>query len=459
MAACGTTVNAGHEGPDPHARRSASCASSCWSCCSPTTRWTARCARRPATAVCRTTRTSTWSTWCRGAGARRRRQGPGDHPNVAHYRRPLHPLRPLRAHLPRGHVHRLLGLPQPRLRQRGRHPVPPAAGRRSAACPAGSASAPARWAPSWASGPRRAPAPGRPRRRPPPARTAPTAAGWWCTASATRWCGSSSEERKGLNNGNLCVKGRFAMGYADAADRLTTPLVRNAKGELEEASWDEALAAAKDKHRRRPQARTGGTGCGGRRAGPTSPTRRPTWRRSSCARSSAPTTSTPSTMRDQAASEKALTAAFGVAAVDQLPHRPGGRPTSSWCSAPTSPTPTRCWRSTVIQALRKNKPVIVVDPRSTELAGKAKYHLALKPGTDLAVLRAMMKHILDVEAAGRGRSSPRNTEGFAALESVAGRRRHRRRSGRRRRGCRPAAGGGRGLRPGGRRRHLRRPRC
>ena len=35
----------------------------------------------------------------------------------------------------------------------------------------------------------------------------------------------SSEEEKGLNGGNLCVKGRFALGYADAADRLTAPQV------------------------------------------------------------------------------------------------------------------------------------------------------------------------------------------------------------------------------------------
>ena len=42
----------------------------------------------------------------------------------------------------------------------------------------------------------------------------------------------SSEEQKGLNGGNLCVKGRFALGYADAADRLTAPQVAQAEGEL-----------------------------------------------------------------------------------------------------------------------------------------------------------------------------------------------------------------------------------
>ena len=112
---------------------------------------------------------------------------------------------------------------------------------------------------------------------------------------------------------------------------------------------------------------------------------------------------------------------------------------------------------TVVQALRKNKPVIVVDPRRTELAGKAKYHVALKPGADLAVLRAMMKHILDVKLQDAAFIAA-NTEGFAALESLSGRCRHRRRSGRRRCGRRNAESRRRRLRPSGRGRDLRRTR-
>jgi NADH-quinone oxidoreductase subunit G len=42
-----------------------------------------------------------------------------------------------------------------------------------------------------------------------------------------------------------CDKGRFAFTYANAFDRLTTPMVRDAKsGELREASWPEAFAVA-----------------------------------------------------------------------------------------------------------------------------------------------------------------------------------------------------------------------
>ena len=46
------------------------------------------------------------------------------------------------------------------------------------------------------------------------------------------------------NDGNLCVKGRFAFNFVHHPDRLTTPLIRGEDGELHEASWDDALAAA-----------------------------------------------------------------------------------------------------------------------------------------------------------------------------------------------------------------------
>ncbi|MFE9406771.1 NADH-quinone oxidoreductase subunit G [Streptomyces sp. NPDC006530] len=47
-----------------------------------------------------------------------------------------------------------------------------------------------------------------------------------------------------VNEEWVCDKGRFAFRYAQQRDRLTTPLVRNADGVLEPASWPEALEAA-----------------------------------------------------------------------------------------------------------------------------------------------------------------------------------------------------------------------
>jgi len=46
------------------------------------------------------------------------------------------------------------------------------------------------------------------------------------------------------NDGNLCVKGRFAYDFIDHEDRLTTPLVRDGDGQLVPATWDEAIARA-----------------------------------------------------------------------------------------------------------------------------------------------------------------------------------------------------------------------
>ena len=44
-----------------------------------------------------------------------------------------------------------------------------------------------------------------------------------------------------VNKGALCVKGWSAAEPIRHPDRLQTPLVRNAEGRLEPASWDEAL--------------------------------------------------------------------------------------------------------------------------------------------------------------------------------------------------------------------------
>ena len=43
------------------------------------------------------------------------------------------------------------------------------------------------------------------------------------------------------NDGNLCVKGRFAYDFVHHADRLTVPLARGADGELHPTTWEDAL--------------------------------------------------------------------------------------------------------------------------------------------------------------------------------------------------------------------------
>ena len=46
------------------------------------------------------------------------------------------------------------------------------------------------------------------------------------------------------NEGNLCVKGRFAFNFVHHPDRLTQPLVRGEDGELHPTTWEHALETA-----------------------------------------------------------------------------------------------------------------------------------------------------------------------------------------------------------------------
>lgn len=47
---------------------------------------------------------------------------------------------------------------------------------------------------------------------------------------------------KGVNRGNLCVKGRFGYQYIDSRERLKYPMIRGADGKLRRATWVKAIA-------------------------------------------------------------------------------------------------------------------------------------------------------------------------------------------------------------------------
>ncbi len=50
-----------------------------------------------------------------------------------------------------------------------------------------------------------------------------------------------NRDKSGANNDFLCIKGRYSFDFANREDRLTKPLVRNAAGKLEPATWEAAL--------------------------------------------------------------------------------------------------------------------------------------------------------------------------------------------------------------------------
>jgi len=49
-----------------------------------------------------------------------------------------------------------------------------------------------------------------------------------------------------LNDGNLCVKGRFAYDFIHHEDRITEPLIRGEDGDLHPTTWDNALKVASE---------------------------------------------------------------------------------------------------------------------------------------------------------------------------------------------------------------------
>jgi NADH-quinone oxidoreductase chain G len=52
-------------------------------------------------------------------------------------------------------------------------------------------------------------------------------------------------DKTGVNDGNLCIRGRFGASYVNSSDKLTKPMVRR-DGKLVEVSWAEAIQAITD---------------------------------------------------------------------------------------------------------------------------------------------------------------------------------------------------------------------
>ncbi len=52
---------------------------------------------------------------------------------------------------------------------------------------------------------------------------------------------ADNRDKSGINGDFLCAKGRFGFDFVESAERLTTPLARNAQGKLEPVSWEHAF--------------------------------------------------------------------------------------------------------------------------------------------------------------------------------------------------------------------------
>jgi NADH-quinone oxidoreductase subunit G len=58
---------------------------------------------------------------------------------------------------------------------------------------------------------------------------------------------ADNRDKSGINGDFLCAKGRFGFDFVETPDRLSKPLVRNAEGKLEPATWEHALRFAANK--------------------------------------------------------------------------------------------------------------------------------------------------------------------------------------------------------------------
>ncbi|MFT6658667.1 formate dehydrogenase subunit alpha [Maritalea sp.] len=200
------------------------------------------------------------------------------------------------------------------------------------------------------------------------------------------------------NHGHSCVKGRFAWGYATHNDRITKPMIReNITDPWREVSWDEAFAFSAEKLKK-AQADHGVKAIGG-------------------------ITSSRCTSEEVWVVQKTVRAAFGNNNVDtcaRVCHSPTGyglnqtfgtsAGTQDFDSVeecdvmiviganPTDAHPV--FASQMKRRLREGAKLIVVDPRKIDLVKsahiEADHHLALKPGTNVAVVNALA-HVIAKE--------------------------------------------------------------
>jgi formate dehydrogenase major subunit len=200
------------------------------------------------------------------------------------------------------------------------------------------------------------------------------------------------------NRGHSCVKGRFAWGYANHGDRITRPLIRESIDQPWRAvSWEEALVFTAERLLA-IKAQHGAQALGG-------------------------ITSSRCTNEETFLVQKLVRAGFGTNNVDtcaRVCHSPTGYglKTTFGTSAGTqdfdsvmqadvilvigaNPTDAHpVFASRMKRRLRRGAKLIVVDPRRIDLVRSppiaAAHHLALQPGTNVAVLTAMA-HVIVTE--------------------------------------------------------------
>lgn len=200
-----------------------------------------------------------------------------------------------------------------------------------------------------------------------------------------------------VNRGHLCVKGRYAFAYVHADDRITQPMIRD-RDRWRHASWTEARAFVASRLRNLID-RFGADSVGV--LGSARATNEDNYVIQKFARMVLGTNNVDSCARvchapSAAALKRVLGAGLATNSFDDIER---ARAILVCGANVTEDHPIVGAR--IRQAARRGTQLIVIDPRRIELTADATCHLAVKPGTNVALLNAMAQVIVSEHLCGR----------------------------------------------------------
>ncbi|MGB5647208.1 MAG: formate dehydrogenase subunit alpha, partial [Muriicola sp.] len=194
-----------------------------------------------------------------------------------------------------------------------------------------------------------------------------------------------------VNQGHTCLKGRFAFKFYNHPERLDSPMIRR-NGTLEKVSWDEAYDYITEKftHYKETYGPDSMAGISSSRC-----TNEENYLMQKFFRAVIQTNNIDGCARVcHSPTALGMQRTFGTGAatnsIEDLKHTD--------CIMVIGANPTDAHPVTGAKlkqfAMKSNKASIVIDPRRIELARYATHHLALRPGTNVAVLNMMMYYIV-----------------------------------------------------------------
>jgi len=215
------------------------------------------------------------------------------------------------------------------------------------------------------------------------------------------------------NHGLLCVKGRFGFDFINHPDRLTAPLIRR-EGRLERASWEEALDLVAS---RLKEAAAATEGRGVAVLSSARCTNEENYLLQKLARAALGSNNVDHCARlCHASTVVGLATAFGSGAMTNSIDEIEGADCIFVIGSNTTEAHPVIGLG-VKRAQAAGATLICADPRRVELARRADIHLQQLPGTDVALLNAMM-HVICSEGLADERFIKERTEGFAEVERL-----------------------------------------